>query len=87
VAGLANDGSCRSVRVGAVTQQAQLGHGSRSSEDIRRREDNSGPQGRGFDSLQAHQILNTNGGLWQVRLNMLMVGDHNGITICWVRST
>ena len=47
----------------------------------------SGPQGRGFDSLQAHQILNINGGSWEVGLNMLMVRDHNGITISWARST
>ena len=44
VAGLASQGSCRSGRVGAVAQQAQLGCGSRPGKVIRRREESSGPQ-------------------------------------------
>jgi hypothetical protein len=45
VAGLANYGSCRSGRIGAIAHQAQLGSGNRCGQVIRRREESSGPQG------------------------------------------
>src|SRR5437879_6036042 len=45
----------------------------------------SGPQGRRFDSLQAHHILNTKPGFRRLRTCPAVSWDHNGISISKVR--